>query len=405
MNKLAMTVFFVFALGHLAFAGNPIIGAVDYTPAPAIPGEYLNLFVHVTNNSSSDAANVLLKVDFDMNNTGSNFPFSLDSDSAAKDVGTIKANQSAIARYKIRVDPRALDGTYTINLQVGENSRIERSQPFDMQVIGRRPVLSIAGAGPSDVVVGKTTLLELEIKNTGSKAAHNISAGISEDRTVTSGGIVVEREIIPMGAALSGISGIEQGSSAKVQIPIIINPGAGEKAYFIPVKIDFYDDNKTKYTDTQYIGVKVTSPAQVGVSLVDAKPDLVPGQKSAVTVEIYNTGIGTAKYMTAKATSDVGTIKQGEYFIGSLDSDDSDTIKLDVSAGRDLQPGKHYIDLEIKYKDGFGEEYAVQKRLDAVVYSPSEVPKQDSGFPIVPVVLVLIVLGAGYWFFVRKKSK
>ena len=406
MKRNLVAGFLLLAIAGAAFAGNMEVGAVNYTPAPAIPGGYMDLYVHVNNNSGVDAKGVVFSLDLDSADVGSTAPFYLDANQAGlRQIGDVRANQSAIVKFRLRVGSQASDGTYTINLEVGEDGKIGKSVPYAIKVQGRRPLLSISDAGPAEVTVGRNTPLVLTIKNTGSNEAFNLTIGLSEERTVTSTGIIVEREIIPMGAANASLDSLGPAASKEVRIPILINPGADARAYFIPIKFEFYDSNKTKYTDTQYVGVKVISPAEIDASLAQIKPALVAGQESAITIDIYNTGMGAAKYMRAKAAGDFGAFRQGEYFIGSLESDDSSSIKIEVQPANDVKPGAHYIDLELAYKDQFGEPFTLKKRLNVTVLSPQQA--SQGGIGLIPIIMaaLLLIAGGGYYMYNRRKGK
>lgn len=403
-NKLA-TAIFALALASIAFAGNPIIGTVSYSPAPAIPGGYIDMFIHINNSSNDDSEDTVFSFDFRQGDVNSEFPFYFaQENNGIQKIGTIKPNQSAIAKYRIKIDPQAADGTYTIKLQTGENGRITRATPYSIKIQSRKPTLLIAEAEPTSAEVGKITELLITLTNTGSSTAYNINAGLSEDRTVTSGGVVIERSIVPMGAAAANIQIMEPNEAKQVKIPVLINPDAPSKAYFVPVKIDFFDDNKAKFTDTQYIGLKVVSAAEIGANIIDVEPALVPGQKSTITVNIYNSGLGVAKYLNVKARPDFDSMTTDEFYIGSLESDDSDTIKAEVEVNKNIQPGEHNLNLEIMYKNQFGDLTTVQKSLKVKVYTAEEAKSSGNGLPILPAAAIIVAAVAIYWLFLRKKK-
>jgi hypothetical protein len=406
MKNQLITIIFAMVLASTAFAGNPVIGTVSYSPAPAMPGGYIDIFVHINNNSNADSKDTVFAIDLKQDDSNSEFPFNVIPETIEiKKIGTIKPNQSSIVKSRIKIDPQAPDGVYKIKLQTGENGIITRSTPYSISIQNRKPLLIIEKAEPTSVEVGKITDLVISLKNTGSSTAYNINIGITEDRTVTSSGIVIERNIVPMGSATSNVQLLEPNESKEIKIPVLINPDAQSKAYFIPIKIDYFDFNKTKLSDTQYLGIKVLSNAEIGASIVDIKPLLSPGQKSTITINIFNSGLGTAKYLDIKAKPDFDSMITEEFYIGSLESDDSDTIKMDVMTNKNISPGEHNINLQITYKNQFGDVSKTEKTLKVKVYTPEEAAKNSSGgLPILPIAIVLVVSALGYWFVIRKKK-
>jgi hypothetical protein len=406
MKNQLITIIFAMALASTAFAGNPIIGTVSYSPAPAMPGGYIDIFVHINNNSNTDSKDTVFSIDLKQDDSNSEFPFNVIPENLEiKKIGTIKPNQSSIVKSRLKIDPQAPDGTYKIKLQTGENGIIERSMPYSISIQNRKPLLIIEKAEPISAEVGKITDLVISLKNTGSSTAYNINIGITEDRTVTSSGIVIERNIVPMGSATSSIQLLEPNESKIIKIPVLINPDAPSKAYFIPIKIDYFDFNKTKLSDTQYLGLKVISNAEIGASITDIKPLLSPGQKSAITINVFNSGLGAAKYLDIKVKPDFDSMITREFYIGSLESDDSDTIKMEVLANKNISPGEHNINLQITYKNQFGDVSSVEKTIKVRVYTPEEAAKNSNeGFSLILIAIVLVVLALIYWFVIRKKK-
>ena len=391
-----------------ASAGNLEVSSTNYDPTPAAPGNEITLWVHLINNSNGDSKNAVFNLDLKSDISGSTFPFSLvPGEQAQQSIGTIPAYQTALITYKILVDPKTPDGSYTIKLETGEDGKISKSTPATIQVLKRKPALMVVSSSPASAEIGKTASLQLVLQNTGNSNALNISIGLSEDRTVTTTGVVVERDIVPLGAAFSNIKSLKIDETANAQIPLMINPSATPKAYYIPLTLTFYDENRTKYTQTEYVGIKVSDNAELGASVSDITPLLAAGQKSAITVDIFNTGTGTAKYLTLSAKADFATFKQGNFFIGTLNSDDSDNITLNATVPSTENSGLHILEITMKFKNEFGEEQAIVQKIPVMLYTPAEIASQSSQQTpwTLYLIVILAIVGIAYWIFGRKKKK
>ena len=93
-----------------------------------------------------------------------------------------------------------------------------------------------------------------------------------------------------------------------------------------------------------------------------------------------------------KATSDYGS---KEFYIGSLDSDDSETI--DFMQDLRAVSGKYPITLEISYKDKFQTSYSVVKTVEAV---PGNAPADYS-----MLIIIIVAGGIGFWYYRKRKKK
>jgi hypothetical protein len=349
---------------------------------------------------------VLLKLKTD--EAATTYPFSFETgDDGTRQLGTIEPYKTAVARYRILVDPNALDGTYTIYALTGDEGKTRQSVPIAIKVLSRKPSLQIVSVTPDSTTIGTPTDLTLTIKNTGSSKAYNLSVGPAEDRSVTSTGVVVERVVVPLGTAFAYLPELGANETASVKLKIMVNPGSDPKAYYIPIKITFLDENKTEYTKTDYIGLKVSDEADIRVVVSEESPVPIPGAKSEITIDIYNSGEGKAHVLQVAVDSDFATIKKNSFFVGSLESDDFDSITLETEINKDAALGMHNLTLNITYKDNFGESHNLIKVVPVKIYSAQEAAADGngSGLPILPIAVIVIVIIAAFFFLRRRGRK
>jgi len=119
--------FFILAILIVSFSGlisasdsvcSPTISLVNQDPNPAIPDGYITVLFEITDLDGCDGYSVRLNPEY---------PFSVDTDTNL--VSTIESNPYAknaknswMVTYKMRVDSDALDGDYSLKLQVKESS-------------------------------------------------------------------------------------------------------------------------------------------------------------------------------------------------------------------------------------------------------------------------------------------
>lgn len=398
----------VLMIAQTVFAANLAIDSVNYSPSPATPGKYMDLWVHVKNNGNQTVKDVVFQLDLKASfEGGTGFPFMLEpGDNLVRNLGNIHGGQSAIVKFRLMVGKNALDGDYTFGLIYGDMGKATNRESLTIKIVNRKPDLEIVGVYPDTIAPGQSQQIELTIRNVGTEDATNVLVGVSEDRTVTTTGIVVERNIIPVGASMNFISTIKAGKTAKIRINIVANPEAELKAYTVPVTLEYKDGNGTTNTEIEYIGLRVIQDAEIDAIVNSATPLAMPGGTSEIKIDLFNAGIGSAKYIIAELSSTAGEFESKKVFVGTMEADDFDSFRIDMQINKDLQPGNHTITLKLTYKDQFGENKEVVKELDFKVYSVGEVQAKDGGgIDIWFAVVVLIVLFfAGRWIY-RKYIK
>jgi hypothetical protein len=198
--------------------------------------------------------------------------------------------------------------------------------------------------------------------------------------------------IVPTSSGEILIENLGAYQRKNVEFPLIFDPDASIGIESIVVKMMYYDETKsTSYSETAKIGLRVTGEADF-VTSVDAGTNFFLGSVGEAEITISNKGSGSAEFVTIKATSDYGS---KEFYIGSLDSDDSETIDLP----QDLRSvsGRYPITLEISYEDKYQNSYSVVKVVEAV---PGNAPMDYT------IIIVVIVAGViGYWYYRKKKKK
>ncbi len=386
-----------------AFAGDPIVETVSYSPAPAIPGQAFNMFVHVKNNSKYMSEDVQFELDLSGGRERDTpYPFSLGTGvSSQKIISTIKPYKTALVEFRVEVDPSALDGTYTVVFRYSE-AGAQKEYPYIIKIESRRPDLEIVRTSQIEVSPGQVAEFTLTVRNIGNSEAMDVLVGLTEDRTVTATGVVVEREFSALGASFDFIENLGAGRERNATITLAVNPEAEQKTYTLPITINFKDANAVEYSITSYIGVQVIQDPELDAVVSDVMPPAYPGGKSEVTIDLFNIGIGTAKYVVAELETDAGTIIQEKTFIGTLEADDFDSFKITVKLRPDLDISEEQtINMRLTYKNQYGEQKEFEKTLVLPVNSAAAQAGMDPvGIAIGLIATVLQLLGlfvAGKW--------
>ncbi len=366
MNKnflILLPLLLFFAAG--AAAGDLYVDSISYEPAPVAPGNTMVLWLFVLNDSGYVAENSVVELELD-------FPLSLQTGQEAKrELGKIAAHKRLTVEYKVLVDPKAVDGKYQIETMVGEGAP-HRLQNFTVSVLSRTPKLEVIQSDIAELSPGMATQANLTIKNIGGSVAKNIVVKTPADRTVTSTGVVVEREIVSLGAVSKYVDHLDQGQETTVQMLLGANQGAELKNYSVPITMEYYDLNGTARTDTAYLGLKVTAEPDVDAVIDSVEPFAFPGTKAELTVDLFNIGLADAKYVLVELQGQGVEIAEPKQFIGTLEADDFDSFKTGITFAPTIQPGYVPITLNIIYKDDDLQEQVTTKVLNVKVLNAAE---------------------------------
>ncbi len=361
---LAVLLLLMFFAGP-AFAGDIKANSLSYEPAPVSPGSAFTVWVQVKNDSVHGAENCLVEIKPE-------FPFSLQAGEEARvDLGSMEPFETRVVEYRMLVDPKAVDGQQSLKVLVGEGF-LAREDSFTISVLSRTPKLEIVESSVNQLSPGTVQPVTLSIKNIGGSIARDIVLKVNPERTVTSTGVVVEREIVSLGAASNYIDHLDQDEQANMQLLLAVNQDAELKNYSVPITLEYFDVNGTPKTDTEYLGIRVSAEAEVDAVVNSVEPLAFPGGTSEIVVDMFNIGLADAKYVVVGLSGAYASVEEPRQFIGTLEADDFDSFKTKVSFDPTTPLGDLPITLKIFYKDEELEERVTTKNLVVKVASPGE---------------------------------
>ena len=361
-KKILMAVLLMLLLAAPAFAGDLKANSLSYEPAPVAPSSAITVWVQIKNDSGYDAKDSVIKMEL-------KFPFSLQpGEEAEKTPGLIKAYETTTVEYKLLVDAKAIDGLYDIKVMIGEQLPTKQAI-FSVKVLSGTPKLEIIESDVYRFSPGQVSLVNFTVQNIGGSIAKDITLKINPERTVTSTGVVVEREIVSLGAAAKYIASLDHNEKATVNLTLAVNQGTALKNYSVPVTLEYFDQNGTAKTQTAYLGIKVTADAQVDAVVNSVNPKAFPGGTSEIVVDMFNIGLADAKYVVVELSGEHASVEEPRQFIGTLEADDFDSFTATVSFDAAIHLGELPITLKIYYKNDELQEQAITKQLSVNILS------------------------------------
>ena len=402
-NALAFAAIFLFLFIQTAFAGQLLIGSVNYNPVPAQAGENLFFWANIDNNINADAKDAMFKISL-------LYPLSFEpNESDTVDLGDLGAWQSSTVTFNLRVAPEALDGNYDVVLSTSESAGAGFSKTVTVKVLRRNPKIELIESTLNGGEPGQEITTNLILKNIGFGKAQNIIVKIEEDRTVTSTGIVVERKVKPVGSATMYAKGLSPGETASVPLNLGIDTDAAIQTYLVPLKIYYADSTgKDMNFTSATIGITVMGSPKLDAVAGPLEPIAYPGAESEISIDLFNTGVGSARFVVAELQAGFAEIENSKVFIGTLEADGFDSFKTKLRIAGDAEPETQPIILKLTYVDESNETRVEAITLNVRVYSAQEAQSllgaQPSLWFYTTLLLALFIIGKFvYRRFAKKK--
>ena len=262
-------------------------------------------------------------------------------------------------------------------------------------------VISDVLTSPSTVQPGQTVTLSFNVENNAGDEINDVTIILLLNgftQTITGTSFQQVYAAVPLSPYQSSniqtFDRIKEDKSENLEFELIVNSDADSGTYKIPVQMDYKIGNN-KTTDVGVISVIVNAKPILSVSSENA--GIVKSQVNDVTIKIVNSGLGDAKFLSVKigAINGASIIGADSFYIGNINKDDFDTVKLSLSLNQNSQ-SIISIPLEITYKDSTTKEYIQAENVAVKAYTNQEaikiglIQKSNIGLYIGLVILVIV---------------
>ncbi|MBN2421930.1 COG1361 S-layer family protein [Candidatus Woesearchaeota archaeon] len=357
---------------------------LSYSPAPASPGETIEVWIQIENLGTDKADSVALTMV--ENNVFTNY-----EKEDIKTYGILNQGRSVVAKFNIIVNSDASKGTNYLKIKycsdyssaTGEASWVEENVEIDIQIHAPALVISEIKTDPERTRPGNEGELCIKIENKGSDLIRDLKVKLSVG-SLTS--------FIPLSSTQHIIPALRPNSVTRECFDFMIDPETEAGTYRLPINMTFYDEEGTSINFDDYATIIVSSEPSIIISTDEAEYTDGAVETSVI---ISNNGLEPVKYMTVEITSAEGaeiiSPKEKEY-LGNIDIDDDATFTIK------LKPLKKEANITIKmdYLNALNEEYSEEKTV--IIEIP---PRQRSYGGII---FWLIVIGVAIFMW-RKKHR
>ncbi len=406
MNKLLIVlVLFILSAGFVWAAEKPggvKITLINQEPDPVGPGEYLTLRFKIENLGTKPISNLYVKLD-------PSYPFSLDNpEDAIKFVGNLwgglEGDYGVVVKYRVRVADDAAEGVNKIRLEYkSDESNLWTELEFDVNVraIFDQVFVKEIDVEPEVIHAGDEANITFTLVNLGDTTMKDITLGL--DFTSASIPFVPYTEL-----SEKRIKTLKPGQVGKLRFRIRADPNADSKLYKIPVTLQYTDMINNKYTKSDVLGLEIGGKPSLLVELEESAV-LTPGSTGEIVISIVNNGETDVKFLEVVVgeSEEYVLIEGATQYIGNLDSDDYETVKVKLHLRSNST--RFELPVSLRYKDSLGNSYTHTATLKVPFFTSEEaikyglVKKSRTTGALVTIVIIVVGLLI-YRFFKRRRA-
>ena len=326
-------------------------------------------------------------------------------------IGDIKGSNNSQASFDIRVKDDAKAGTYFLPLSIEYTYLAEADQQgtdsvtyrfvkkditIELPFVVKSAInLDVVSVTPENINAGGSGFVTLKLKNTGADTGNKAIAKLSRNGN---------SPVVPVDSTVY-IGTFAPGSEVDTKFKVSVSKDAEPQEYPLSVLITYDNaDGETMDTPSEDFGLPVG--AKVSFEVISQVSETSPGQKKAIEVTYRNDGDATAYSAEARISAvDPFTSNDDLAFLGDIKPGESGTAKFEISTASDATKKTYGLDSEVRYRDALD-----NSQISDTVKVPISVVATGGiasllGNPIIVAVLLVIILGAGYYLYTQRQKK
>ncbi|MCJ7429427.1 MAG: hypothetical protein MUP66_03465 [Candidatus Nanohaloarchaeota archaeon QJJ-5] len=364
-------------------------------PEPLQTGQYATVWFSVTNEGDADAEYV--NVTFE-----DRYPFTLkeDEDRTFR-YRTIEPGDTYTSTVTVRVDRTAVSGNESLRFWMShDHFDGRRSFSLPVEVRDDNTALTVRDVSlPERVVPGSTHRMNVTLQNNANTHFNSIDTRID---------LPSEVPIVVSDTNRKRIQQLDGGDAVTLSYQLLIDEDADRGVYSIPITSEYVNIAGTTFSIQESTGVAIGGMTDIEAALerTDIRTD---GTRGSVTVRLVNRGQGQAKFVSVDVPEEdenagYELLSTNDIYIGNMIPDDYQTAEYEVY----VEEGQESltVPVDVSYVNAQGQ--PVERSFDVTVELYEQSALQQYGFvssggSMMPlIVVVLVVIGAGLWYWRRR---
>ncbi|MHA2336497.1 MAG: COG1361 S-layer family protein [Candidatus Hodarchaeales archaeon] len=376
-------------------AGAKNIGKLDVStvktqPDIIAPGSIFNVTFDLINVGEADANKISL-------NLIPSYPFSSIGNIPSVFISTLKPNQKATVNFSLGVDSSANAGLYSIltNLEYfSKDVKISlENNSFGVIIVESVGILDISNVTIKKEIIQPGDIFEIELspKNLGTHPINDLSI-----------------KLIPKppfgtikGVPEAYIRSLNPNDVGNAKFKISVDRIAPSRQFYpMDFEVEYKSQNK-KYEKNGTFNIIVKGEPTLYIQEIIVEPTkLTAGSEGLMLIRLINTGTERAEDLTIRVSGGENILTESYRFIGGLEINDLETSSFGIYVDPNLKSGIYALDMDISYKDRYGNYYSSQKTSEISIFKSSSLITYIfvlGGFLGVSVLIFIIVVTAKGW--------
>ena len=305
----------------------------------------------------------------------------------------------------MKIDEGAEQGDNTFDVIIKDSATgVDVVEELTLSISSRDATISIESVDidPEEISPGGQGTITVTVKNNAPTSFTDLNFKLYLQ--ASQGSTFIDFPFAPVGSsAEKRLYRLSAGESGQFTFDIKAYPDAASMLYKIPFVLEYYDSLGNKKNKTDFIGLTVNSVPDIAV-LLDQTDITEKNKAGTVSLKVINKGLSDIKFLNViledGETYDVLSGSSANY-IGNLESDDFQTVDYLIAVNPDAQEAS--LPVKLQYRDANNKLYEETYNVPLRMIDSSRL--QNTSFPFGTVIIVLIVIAAIVWFFVKRARK
>jgi hypothetical protein len=326
-------------------------------------------------------------------------------------VGDIMGSGSVTVKIHVKILNNATEGQYELPLiiqykylassdqEASENilfvyKPVTRTIPLVVKIKPRVDI-EVLEATPENLNVGMEGYLNLRIKNIGSEDGKQATVRITRNG---------ESPVIPTDTSVF-VGDFLQGEAITCRYKVAVSGNAEKQTYPVDLSVTYENNEGAVITSSPYtLGIPVGAKTEFIVA--SAPAPVTAGSQGVILVDYQNAGDTTVYNAQSRITAvDPFSSSDDTAYLGDLKPGESATARYSIGVRDAAVPKEYSLDSEVRYRDALSNSQISDTLKVRVLVTPGSGTANPFSSPLVLLLAVAGVIGAGYYVLVMRTKK
>jgi hypothetical protein len=279
-------------------------------------------------------------------------------------INTLEPQQKASVNFTLGLDKSADAKLYEVGVRLeyfSKNVLASANESFGVMVQESLGILDISNitTRPETIAPGDVFDIDFAPRNLGSESIDGINLRLLPKPPFASIG----------GAPEAYISTLKPNEGGLVKFNMNVDRIAPTKQFY-PMDFEVqYSSRNIKFTKNGSFGIVVKGGPAIYIQEIIVEPTkLEPSTEGLMMVRVINTGTERAEDIKISISGGDNILTESFNFIGGLEINNLETTSFGIFTNPMLTEGKHELNIDIDYKDRYGNSYNTRKPYEVTVF-------------------------------------